>query len=151
MNDFINSLLSHADAFRWVFFIGLLWIFYHWMQGEDSRGIEWRDFISSLGSDRLFHGDINKLGQSVGILIGSVAIVLVSSHAHEDLLGFAAVLAAYFAFVGGVAGYAAFLRSKQGSVTTVTDPLPSPPVPSRITVTETPPIVPKVEDEHAHG
>ena len=114
-------------------------MFYHWMQGEDSKGIEWRDFISSIGSDRAFHGDINKLGQSVGILIGSVAIVLVSSHAHEDLLGFAAVLAAYFAFVGGVAGYAAFLRSKQGSVTTTTEPAPIP-VPSKVTVEEIPPI-----------
>jgi hypothetical protein len=135
----IESLITHADAFRWIFFIGVLWIFYHWMQGEDSKGIEWRDFISSIGSDKAFHGDINKLGQSVGILIGSVAIVLVSSHAHEDLLGFAAVLASYFAFVGGVAGYAAFLRSKQSSVTTVTEPLPEP-MPSKTTVTELAPV-----------
>src|ERR1039458_4818557 len=139
MNDFINSLLSHADAFRWIFFLVLIFVFYRWMQGNDSQGIEWRDFISSIGSDRTFHGDINKLGQSVGILIGSVAIVLVSSHAHEDLLGFAAVLAAYFAFVGGVAGYAAFLRSKQGSVTTTTEPAPTP-TPSKVTVVETPPV-----------
>jgi drug/metabolite transporter (DMT)-like permease len=143
MTDLITSLLSHADAFRWIFFIGLVWVFYHWMQGEDSKGIEWRDFISSIGSDKAFHGDINKLGQSVGILIGSVAIVLVSSHAHEDLLGFAAVLAAYFAFVGGVAGYAAFLRSKQSSVTTITEPLPDPPVPAKVTVIETAPVAVK--------
>ena len=139
MTQLIETVLSHADALRWLFFIGLVWVFYRWMQGDDSKGIEWRDFVSSLGSDRIFHGDINKLGQNVGILIGSVAIVQVSAHAHDDLLGFAAVLASYFAFVGGVAGYAAFLRSKQGSVTTTTEPAALP-TPTKTTVVESPPI-----------
>src|ERR1017187_4386008 len=122
MSQIVSSLIANADAFRWLFFIGLLWVFYRWMQGDDSKGIEWRDFVSSKGQDGVFHGDINKVGQNVGILMGSLAIVQVSAHAHEDLLGFAAVLTAYFAFVGGVAGYAAFLRSKQGSITTTTEP-----------------------------
>ena len=144
MYDVINSLLSHADALRWLFFLALLWTFYRWMQGDDSNGIEWRDFISAPTQDGKFHGDTNKLWQNVGGLCGSVAIVQISAHAHDDFLGFAAVLGVYFAFVGGVAGYAAFLRSKQGSVTTTTAPAPVP-TPTIVTVVETPPVKEKHE------
>ena len=139
MADFFNSLLSHADAFRWMFFIGLLWAFYRWMNSEDSNGIEWRDFVSAQNAEGKFHGDINRLGQSVGIFIGSMAIVQVAPHAHKDFLGFAAVLGVYFAFVAGAAGYSAYLRSKQGTVTTVTEPAQDQ-LPMKTTVTEAPPV-----------
>jgi hypothetical protein len=122
VKDVIESLLLHAEGFRWLFLLALLWAFYRWMQGPN--GLEWRDFISSRGADGLWHGDTNKLGQVTGIAFGSVSIVMISANAKSDFVGFAAVLTAYFAFVGGVAGYAAFLRSKAVSMqtTTVTEP-----------------------------
>lgn len=140
MKDIIHSVLSNADAFRWLFFIGLLWAFYLWMQGEDSRGIEWRDFISARGTDGQWHGDINKLGQVTGIAFGSIAIMLLSGNAKGDYTGFALVLTAYFAFVGGAAGYSAYLRSKNARMetTTVTEPAP-PPQPEKKTITVTEP------------
>jgi len=110
----LNSVLARADAFRWLFFLGLLWAFYRWMQGKN--GIEWRDFISARGEDGEFHGDINKLGQTTGIAFGSLSIMLVSANAKSDFVGFAVVLGVYFAFVGGVAGYAAYLRSKNNHI-----------------------------------
>ncbi len=134
MKEILDSILSNADAFRWLFFIGLLWAFYRWMQNDN--GIQWRDFISAKGADGQWHGDINKLGQSTGIIIGSVAIVLVSAVAKDDMTGFAAVLLAYFAFVGGAAGYSAFLRTKnaQMQTTTTTEPVVEP-QPQKITKT----------------
>ena len=142
MTDFVSSVLSHADAFRWIFFIGLLWAFYRWMQSDDSNGIEWRDFTATVGADGKYHGDINKLGQSTGILIGSVAIVQIAPQAAKDFTGFALVLTAYFAFVGAAAAYAATLRSRQGSITTTTEPAPDPAV-TKTTVVETPPVAVK--------
>lgn len=128
MVDIVKAILDNVDAFRWLFFLGVLLAFYNWMQGEDSKGIEWRDFISARGADGQYHGDINKLGQSTGIVIGSIALVLVSSAAKDDMTGFAAVLLAYFAFVGGAAGYAAYLRSKvsQTQTTTIVEPVAEP-------------------------
>lgn len=128
MADVVKAILTNADAFRWLFFIGLLWAFYRWMQGEDSEGIEWRDFISAIGPDGKFHGDLNKLGQLTGIVIGSVSLVMVSANAKGDMTGFALVLTSYFAFVGCVAGYAAYLRAKAGRTETsvVTEPAADP-------------------------
>lgn len=142
VEGFINSLLSHADAFRWIFFIGLLWAFYRWMQSDDSEGIEWRDFVSTKGVDGKYHGDIDKVGKSSGVVFGSVMIVQISPHASKDFTGFALVLTAYFAFVGCVAGYSAYLRSKQGSITTVTEPVPDP-IPVKTTVTQAAPVANK--------
>lgn len=118
MSEALRAILSNADAFRWLFFIGLLWAFYRFMQGDN--GIEWRDFISARGTDGQYHGDINKLGQVTGIAFGSIAVMLVSGNAKSDFLGFAAVLTSYFAFVGGAAGYSAYLRSKSARIETTT-------------------------------
>lgn len=141
MIDFVKALMANADSFRWLFFLGLLWAFYRFMQNEE--GIEWRDFISARGADGQYHGDINKLGQVTGIVFGSLAVMLVSGNAKSDFVGFAAVLTAYFAFVGGAAGYSAYLRSKGARIetTTTTEPAP-PPKPEKKTVTVSEPAQP---------
>ncbi len=146
MKDILASVLANADAFRWLFFIGLLWAFYRWMQGDDSEGVEWRDYVSAIGVDGKYHGDINKLGQLTGIVIGSVSLIMVSANAKGDMLGFAAVLTAYFAFVGCVAGYASYLRSKQNRTETVlvTEPAADPAT-TKITKTTTEPVKSEVK------
>lgn len=146
MSATIDSILSHADAFRWLFFIGLLWIFYRWMQGEDSNGIEWRDFVSAKGIDGQYHGDLNKVWQNAGGLIGSLVLVQAAPNSYKDFTGFALVMTAYFAFVGGVAGYAAYLRSKTSQVQTkiTVEPADAPPLPTKTTTVVTEP-APKQE------
>jgi len=140
LNDFISVVLANADAFRWLFFIGVLWAFYSWMQGEDSKGIEWRDYVSAKGLDGQYHGDINRVGKTSGIVFGSITIVQIAPTAKDDLVGFAAVLTAYFAFVGCADGYAAYLRSKSGRTETgvTTEPVADPAT-SKITKTTTEP------------
>lgn len=147
MRDIIQSILSNADAFRWIFFIGLLWAFYRWMNSDDSEGIEWRDFVSTKGLDGRYHGDIDKVGKTTGVIFGSIILVQVSPNASKDFTGFALVLTTYFTFVGAVAGYSAYLRAKQGRTETsvVVEPVPDPNV-TKTTITKTEPTKPIVED-----
>lgn len=138
MIDVINAILSNSGAFRWVLFLGALWAFYRWMNSDDSEGIEWRDFISAIGADGRYHGDINKVGQTIGVFIASFAVVATAPNAHKDFTGFALVLTACLGFLGAVAAYAATLRSRQNRVETklVSEPVPSP-APAQRTTLET--------------
>lgn len=136
MIDFFNSILSHSESFRWLFLLALLWVFYRWMNSEDSEGVEWRDFVSAIGVDGKYHGDINRVGQSVGVAIAAFAVVATAPMAYTNFTGFALVLTACLGFLGAVASYAATLRSKQNLKTTVTEPLPEPAPPQKVTVTE---------------
>lgn len=137
--DFMRSIADNAEAFRWLFFIALLWAFYRYVN-SGTNPLKWWHFVSSRGSDGEYYADLNKLGQVTGIAVGSLALVQLSANAKSDFVGFAAVMTAYFAFVGGVAGYAAFLRAKGGKVETKTVVEPAPvAVATKTTTTTTEP------------
>lgn len=138
----IDSILSNLGTFRWVLFLGVIWAFYRWMQSDDSEGIEWRDFFATVGTDGNYHGDWNRVGQCAGVLVCVYSVIYASPNAHKDFTGFALVLTSCLAFLGGVAGYAAFLRSKRETVTTVTEPVAEP-MPTKTTVTEPLPVAEK--------
>lgn len=138
MIDVINAVLSNSGAFRWVLFLGVIWAFYRYMD-SGSNPLYWWHFFASKGADGQYYADLNKLGQVTGIAVGSFAIVQLSAGANKDFIGFAAVLAAYFTFVGGVSGYAAFLRSKSGRTETTTTTEPAPVAPVRTTTVTTEP------------
>lgn len=139
MIEFMRALLDHGDAFRWIFMLAMLLVFYRWMQSEN--GIEWRDFVSAEKPDGTYRGDINRVGQCVGVVVSAFAIVATAPKAHTDFAGFSLVLAACLAFLGGVAAYAATLRSKSGRVetTTTVEPAPAPSGPVKTTVKTTEP------------
>lgn len=137
MIDFARSILEHGEAFRWVFLLALLLIFYRFMESEN--GIEWRDFISAEKSDGTYRGDINRVGQCVGVIGCAFAIIATAPKAHTDYAGFSLVLGVCLAFLGGVASYAATLRAKQSQTQTtiVTEPAePRKPEKKTVTVTE---------------
>ena len=134
MIDFARSVLEHGEAFRWIFLLALLLVFYKWMQGDN--GIQWRDFVAAEKPDGTYRGDINRVGQCCGVVVSVFAIVSTAPKAHTDYAGFALVLTACLAFLGGVAAYAATLRSRQGRVETVTTTEPSQPVKKTVTKTE---------------
>lgn len=83
---------------------GLIWVV------QRDNPIEWWHFIATKGKDGE-RGDINKLGQVVGIATSSWAVIVEAYGNHLD----AFILAAYLAFVGGVSGYSAYLRSRGGN------------------------------------
>jgi hypothetical protein len=134
MIDFARAVLDHGEAFRWIFLLALLLVFYKWMQSDN--GIEWRDFVSAEKPNGQYRGDINRVGQCVGVVLCAFAITATAPKAHTDYAGFALVLTACLAFLGGVASYAATLRAKQGRVETVTTTEPSEPVKKTVTKTE---------------
>lgn len=134
MIDFARSLLEHGEAFRWIFLLALLLVFYKWMQSDN--GIEWRDFVSAEKPNGQYRGDINRVGQCVGVVVSAFAIISTAPKAHTDYAGFALVLTACLAFLGGVAAYAATLRAKQGQVQTTTTTEPVEPVKTTVTKTE---------------
>jgi hypothetical protein len=91
--------------------IGLVLLLIRVMAGRNN--LQWSQFISSKGSDGKHYADLDKLGKVVGIVISSWAIVKITSSASLDLTGFSLVFGAYLAFVGGVAGYSAYLRYRR--------------------------------------
>ena len=133
------AIFANVEYLRWVFLGLVVLVFARWMNDEDNP-LEWRDFISSRGTDGTHYADINKLGQTLGIAAAVFVIVVIAPKAHTDFIGFAAVLLACFAFLGGAASYSAYLRAKLGrsETTVVTEPMPRGPV--KTTVTESSPI-----------
>lgn len=71
--------------------------------------LEWWHFISTRGEDGHNYADLDKLGKVAGIIFGSWAVMVDSYSGKAD----ATVLGVYFAFVGGIAGYSAYLRARQ--------------------------------------
>lgn len=132
MKDILASVLAHADAFRWLFMLALVWALYRYVN-SGCNPLRWWHFIASRGADGSYYADLNKLGQVTGIAFGSFAVLNVSGNAKSDFTGFATVLLAYFAFVGGVAGYSAYLRSKSGQRETTTTTEPAPTTPNKTT------------------
>lgn len=149
MIDVLRSVLAHSDAFRWLFFLALLWAFYRWMEGNN--GIEWRDFISAEKPDGTYRGDINRAGQCFGVGVAVYSVVATAPQAHTNFAGFGVLLGAALLFLCGPAGYAAFLRSKQGRIetTTVEEPLPVPSGPVKKTVVTNEPAAPDPTNEPA--
>ena len=98
-----------------VFFLScvLLAVLVHKVMRDEGNNLEWWHFISTRAQNGQNYADIDKLGKVVGIFVSSWYIVKLGADGRPD----AAVLGVYLAFVGGVAGYSAYLRSQRGTVT----------------------------------
>lgn len=136
MTDVIQALVDQRALFYWGFALTLAWAFIRFVNSENND-LEWVEFITSRGDDGKFHPDLDKTGKAAGIIIGSWAVVTISAGVKNDFAGFAGLLFVYFAFVGAIAGYSAYLRSKAGQATVVTTTEPLPIGPTKVTVTET--------------
>ncbi len=83
-----------------------------WIMLDKGNPLECWQFIATKGADGQHYADLDKVGKITGIVFGSWAVIKLA-YDHPDLVGYAAVLGADFAFTGGSAGYSAFLRAKQ--------------------------------------
>ena len=105
--------------------------------------LEWADLIST--PDRNGgrpHADWNKIGQGFGVVVAVWMPAVYVYSPKMEALGLAAVMGASLLYLGGVSAYAATLRARQGSVTTVTEPAP-PPAATKTTITEMMPVAGK--------
>lgn len=139
MEEFTYGIL-HGNVLVWLACLLLIWILYRGINGENP--LQWWQFIGTE-KDGVWHASLDKVGQSCGIAAGTFAVLRMSAEAYKDFVGFAAVLGVYFAFVGAVSSYAAYLRSKAGSTTIVKVDEPAPdPNATKTTTTITSPASP---------
>jgi hypothetical protein len=89
----------------------LIMLLHRIMKSEDNN-LDWWQFISTRSTDGKNYADIDKLGKVIGIFVSSWYILKLGADGKPD----ASVLAVYLGFVGGVAGYSAYLRSQRGMV-----------------------------------
>jgi hypothetical protein len=94
----------------------LLLTILHKVMKEKENGLEWWQFISTRASNGKNYADIDKLGKVVGIFVSSWYIIKMGMDSKPD----ASVLGVYLAFVGGIAGYSAYLRSQRDVVSAET-------------------------------
>jgi nitric oxide reductase large subunit len=112
MPEFLTPLIAAFNpqvVILIVFFVVLALVLQKIIADNDNP-LEWYHFISTRGSDGKHYADLDKLGKSVGIIVSSVVVILMTHYQKMD----AVILGVYLAFVGGIAGYSAYLRSKQG-------------------------------------
>lgn len=109
----MNSYTISGEILLWGLGVAaiLLLILLNKIMTEDN-GLEWWQFISTRAENGKNYADIDKLGKVVGIFVSSWYIIKLGAEGKSD----AAVLAVYLGFVGGVAGYSAYLRSQRGAI-----------------------------------
>jgi energy-coupling factor transporter transmembrane protein EcfT len=136
--------LRPVDGINLLTLLFVIWMFIRVMNSETNT-IVYADFISTLGADGKQHGDINKLGQTVGIVIAALCDLLYAHSKNMDAGGLALVLSVTLAYFAAVKMYATYLKSKQGSIETTrtVEPMAAP-VPIKVTDTtkQTAPIAP---------
>ncbi len=103
--DWETPLMTILLALTLLLFVVLV---YRVMTDKDNT-LECWQFFASRGADGTHYADIDKLGKVTGIVVGSWAIIKTTYDMKLDAM----LLGAYFAYVGAVAGYSAYLRSKR--------------------------------------
>jgi len=121
--------------------IGLLYALVKIVNGTGNT-LEWWHLVSSRSSNGVQFADWNKIGQGCGVVLCTVLPAVYVYSPKMDAIGLAAVMGVALLYLGGVSGYAANLRSKQGTRETVTEPA-AVPGPVKTTVLENPPLVDK--------
>lgn len=141
MQNFLSSLgLRPVDGINALILLIVIWMFVRIVLSEATQ-IIYADYISSRGTDGRQHGDLDKVGQVVGIIVAALVVLMYADNEKVEPLGLAALLGVSLLYLGGVTMYAKYIRSKQGSIQTVTEPADT--TPTKVTVTETPPIATK--------
>lgn len=103
---------------------------------NNNADLAWGDLVSSHGMDGKRHPSWNEIGKGLGVILCFWLPAVYVYSPKMDATGLALILGVVLAYLGGVSGYAASLRAKQGGVqkTTVTEPVPDPSI-SKITET----------------
>lgn len=114
---------------------------------NSANTLEWSDLISTLGRDGRPHADWDKIGKGLGVVLCVWLPAVYVYSPKMEAVGLAAVLGVVLLYLGGVSAYAATLRSKQGSVTRISEPAPDPST-TKTTVIQTPPIALGKEKEN---
>ncbi len=80
--------------------------------------LEWSHLVSTRGTDGKQYADWNKIGQGLGVILCVWLPAVYVYSPRLEAMGLAAVMGVALAYLGGVSGYAAMLRSRQGGIET---------------------------------
>ena len=141
MESYLSNFgLRPIDGINILILLFVFWMFVRIVTSEVTQ-IIYADYISSRGADGKQHGDLDKVGQLVGIIVAALVVLMYADSDKVEPVGLSALLGVSLLYLGGVTMYAKYIRSKQGSIQTVTEPVDL--TPTKVTVTETPPITPQ--------
>lgn len=140
--DSIPPLQKLVVALTFIVALLLLLGFVRVMSSGDNP-LEWWHLVSSRSADGVQYADWDRIGRGLGVVLCTWLPAVYVYSPKMEAVGLAAVMGVALAYLGGVSGYAALLRSKRGEVETtkVTEPAPGP-TKTTITKTETPPRIP---------
>lgn len=105
MASFFSYLTTPQHLMGVLVLLLLLLVLHFVINGENP--LKWWHFISTRAADGREYADIDKLGKVTGIVVGSYVVVTNKIDA--------SFLFVYLSYVGGIAGWSAYLRSKNGS------------------------------------
>ena len=114
MTDNVTRVWESLSWDQIIVYVGLLSVFvglivFLWWVVRGTSEIEWWQFIATKELDGKNHGDIDKLGKLVALVVSSVIIVWHGYALKIDAL----LLGIYLTYAGAIGGWAAYLRYKQ--------------------------------------
>ncbi len=109
-SDHVDHILHLLVVFAFLC-ICALWLD-HLIKREDNT-LTWEDLVSIHGADGKSHADWTKIGQGVGVFIATFIPLQYAIEENFDPVQGALLMGASLAYLGGVAGYSATLRSKR--------------------------------------
>lgn len=131
MYDLFNTGFMLFSA---VFFVVILYALNRIINSDDNK-LEWAHLISSRTIEGAQRASWNEIGKGLGVILCVWLPAVYVYSPKMDAGGLALVMGVALAYLGGVSGYAALLRSRQGGVETtkVTEIIPV----SKVTETRT--------------
>lgn len=107
---------------------------------DDDNDLDLADLVSIRGLDGKQHPSWDPIGRGVGVLLCAILPTAYSFSERADAGGIALILTVVLAYLGGVSGYAATLRARQGTIETtrITEPAIEDTMKTTITKVETP-------------
>lgn len=107
--------MSHRTLFLLGMVVVLLCVL-HIVIYNRGNPLRYWHFIASKGSDGEQYADLDKLGKLTAIIVSSVVVLWMAHDGKFD----STTLFVYLSFCGGIAGWSAYLRAKNGKLSTPT-------------------------------
>ncbi len=104
-------------ALSGIIFLCLMWAMIRIINSVRNE-LEWDHLVSTRGIDGKQYADWNKIGQGLGVILCVWLPAVYVYSPRMEAMGLAAVMGVALAYLGGVSGYAALLRARQGGVET---------------------------------
>lgn len=104
--------LRPIDGVNILILLALVWILIR-LVNDPNNSIIMADYIASRGVDGKQHGDLDKVGQIVGIVVSAMTVLMYADNKTVEPTGLSILLGVSLLYLGGVSMYAKYIRSKR--------------------------------------